>query len=41
MIHIGPTLSVPNHWSYNEMIGKYGKPVDKDEWYMTHQTVNA
>lgn len=30
-----------NQWSYNEMIGKYGKPVDKDEWYMTPQTVNA
>ncbi|MEG1563419.1 MAG: M13 family metallopeptidase [Bacteroides sp.] len=26
---------------YNEMLAKYGKPVDKDEWGMTPQTVNA
>lgn len=30
-----------NLWSYNEMIAKAGKPVDKDEWLMTPQTVNA
>lgn len=30
-----------NQWSYAEMIGKYGKPVDKEEWHMTPQTVNA
>lgn len=30
-----------NRWSYAEMIGKYGKPVDKEEWHMTPQTVNA
>lgn len=30
-----------NQWEFNEMISKYGKPVDKDEWYMTPQTVNA
>lgn len=30
-----------NRWSYKEMIGKYGKPVDKEEWHMTPQTVNA
>lgn len=30
-----------NMWSYNEMIAKAGKPVDKDEWLMTPQTVNA
>lgn len=28
-------------WAYNEMIAKAGKPVDKDEWLMTPQTVNA
>lgn len=28
-------------WGYNEMIAKAGKPVDKDEWLMTPQTVNA
>lgn len=28
-------------WNYAEMIAKAGKPVDKDEWLMTPQTVNA
>lgn len=28
-------------WAHNEMIAKSGKPVDKDEWLMTPQTVNA
>lgn len=30
-----------NLWEYNTMIAKAGKPVDKDEWLMTPQTVNA
>ena len=30
-----------SQWGYNEMIAKYGKPVDKEEWHMTPQTVNA
>lgn len=30
-----------NRWEYKEMIGKCGKPVDKEEWHMTPQTVNA
>lgn len=30
-----------NLWAYNEMTAKMGKPVDKDEWFMTPQTVNA
>lgn len=30
-----------NLWGHNEMIAKAGKPVDKDEWLMTPQTVNA
>lgn len=30
-----------NHFDYNEMIAKAGKPVNKDEWLMTPQTVNA
>ena len=30
-----------NEWGYAEMISKAGKPVDKDEWLMTPQTVNA
>lgn len=28
-------------WQHNEMIAKAGKPVDKNEWLMTPQTVNA
>ena len=30
-----------NAWEYEEMLTKIGKPVDKDEWFMTPQTVNA
>ena len=30
-----------NHFDYDKMIAKAGKPVDKDEWLMTPQTVNA
>ena len=30
-----------NEWAYNDMISRAGKPVDKDEWLMTPQTVNA
>jgi len=28
-------------WYYNQMIEKYGKPVDRTEWHMTPQTYNA
>ena len=30
-----------NEWEHAEMIAKVGKPVDKEEWGMTPQTVNA
>ncbi len=30
-----------NHFDHDMMIAKAGKPVDKDEWLMTPQTVNA
>lgn len=30
-----------NKWSYNYMISKYGKPVDRKEWNMQPQTYNA
>lgn len=30
-----------NAFSFNEMISKLGQPVDKDEWFMSPQTVNA
>lgn len=30
-----------SRFSFNESIEKVGKPVDKDEWHMTPQTVNA
>lgn len=28
-------------WQFNDMLGKYGKPVDRREWSMTPQTYNA
>ncbi|WP_105167320.1 M13 family metallopeptidase [Pseudoalteromonas sp. T1lg23B] len=28
-------------WAYQEMVDKMGKPVDRSEWFMTPQTVNA
>ncbi|WP_199096752.1 M13 family metallopeptidase [Dyella sp. ASV21] len=30
-----------NRWAFNDMISKFGKPVDRDEWDMTPQTYNA
>ena len=30
-----------SRWGHAEMVAKAGKPVDKDEWLMTPQTVNA
>lgn len=30
-----------NKWQWNEMVSKLGKPIDKSEWFMTPQTVNA
>ena len=30
-----------NKYAYNRMINKLGKPVDRNEWFMTPQTVNA
>ncbi len=30
-----------SEWSYDEMIGRYGKPVDKTLWGMTPPTINA
>jgi len=28
-------------WMYADMMSRYGKPVDRTEWFMTPQTVNA
>lgn len=28
-------------WSYRDMVGRIGEPVDREEWGMTPQTVNA
>ncbi|RYD86362.1 MAG: M13 family peptidase, partial [Sphingobacteriales bacterium] len=28
-------------WRYNEMVGRFGKPVDRTEWGMTPPTINA
>ncbi len=30
-----------SQWSYTDMTNKLGKPVDRSEWHMTPQTVNA
>lgn len=30
-----------NTWEFNDMISKYGKPVDRSEWHMYPQTYNA
>jgi putative endopeptidase len=30
-----------NRWHFDDMISKYGKPVDRTEWSMTPQTYNA
>ena len=30
-----------NKWSHNDMVSKYGKPVDRTEWGMFPQTYNA
>ena len=30
-----------SQWRFNDMISKYGKPVDRTEWDMTPQTYNA
>lgn len=29
------------NWAYDDMLSKLGKPIDKEEWFMTPQTVNA
>ncbi len=34
-------VSLSNQVEYNRMISKLGKPIDRDEWFMTAQTVNA
>jgi putative endopeptidase len=30
-----------SRWNFNDMISKYGKPIDRTEWDMTPQTYNA
>tara|TARA_R110002126_G_scaffold75469_28_gene188464 strand:+ start:20827 stop:22896 length:2070 start_codon:yes stop_codon:yes gene_type:complete len=30
-----------SHWGYDQMVAKLGQPIDKGEWFMTPQTVNA
>jgi putative endopeptidase len=34
-------IVLSNNFDYDYMAGKFNKPVDKDEWLMTPQTVNA
>jgi endothelin-converting enzyme len=45
-LSINPDELVGNYirhseWAYSDMIAKLGKPVDRSEWHMTPQTVNA
>jgi putative endopeptidase len=30
-----------SHWAFNDMLSKFGKPVDRNEWEMNPQTYNA
>ena len=30
-----------DHWEWEDMISQLGKPIDRDEWFMFPQTVNA
>src|SRR5207248_3207296 len=30
-----------NQWAYNDMVSRFGKPVDKTRWGMTPPTINA
>ena len=34
-------LKRASKWMHEDMISRYGKPVDRTEWFMTPQTVNA
>jgi putative endopeptidase len=36
----GNVLSA-EQWSYNDMVNRMGKPVDRTEWHMTPPTINA
>ncbi len=38
--HLG-NLRRAIEWGYQEQIGKLGGPIDRNEWFMTPQTVNA
>lgn len=46
-LNIDPSLSYwenihnANMWSQDEYLAKWGKPVDREEWGMTPQTINA
>ncbi len=38
--HLG-NVRRATEWNYQEQIGKLGGPIDRNEWFMTPQTVNA
>ena len=38
--YLGNMIRV-NQWAFNEMVGRYGKPIDNNRWDMTPQTYNA
>ena len=35
------TMKSADIWQWNDMTSKLGQPIDKEEWFMTPQTVNA
>ncbi|MFL6657352.1 MAG: M13 family metallopeptidase [Massilia sp.] len=37
----GANMMSASRWQFNDMLSKYGKPVDRSEWSMTPQTYNA
>ena len=39
--HYWENIVEANAWYTSDNISKLGKPVDKDEWHMSPQTVNA
>ncbi len=38
--YLGNMMRV-NQWAFNEMVSRYGKPIDNNRWDMTPQTYNA
>lgn len=39
--HAFENTMAANRWAYDDMIGQLGQPIDRTEWFMLPQTVNA